>query len=515
MAYSIDRYNSSGAPAIIVEDGTINTTLDLKLIGKNYAGYGEAQNENFLWLLENFSSRTAPPNSVIGQLWYDSSVGKLKVNYSAGAWRTLAVNNIVEDGVSPSGLTIGDFWWNTVAEQLFCRSANNRDILIGGNLADASTQLKITSVTDINGNSHSIITAIVNGVVTFIISETTFTLSNDDAALPEYSGFLDIGKGITLNGIDSGGITSLFKVNGTALDAENLAGVPASAYVNVNFPVFPNTANFSNDGFTVGPTDSHILEIFNDIEVPVIKNKAGESIVFKTTDLLSSTTYVAMELFKTDILPGTPFVQGDGGSSLGASTSKFANVYADSFEGKLQGYDVSEILPTAGTIPVRTSAEAGWDTTTIDNGIEVPITITMPAGSIFAEKFAGQAYLSANADLAENYLADAEYEVGTVLMIGGTAEVTAAQENSRAIGVVSNNPAYIMNVGLEKGTPVALKGRVPVKVSGTVTKGDRLISTTNGLARTLVSTDDTSLVFAIAISNSNNTEVSTIEALIL
>ena len=53
MAYTIDRY--SGVTLTTVEDGTVDQTTDIKLVGKNYAGYGEIQNENFLHLLENFS----------------------------------------------------------------------------------------------------------------------------------------------------------------------------------------------------------------------------------------------------------------------------------------------------------------------------------------------------------------------------------------------------------------------------------------------------------------------------
>ena len=52
MPYTINRYN--GTVVTTVADGTVDTTTDLKLIGKNYAGYGEIQNENFLFLLENF-----------------------------------------------------------------------------------------------------------------------------------------------------------------------------------------------------------------------------------------------------------------------------------------------------------------------------------------------------------------------------------------------------------------------------------------------------------------------------
>jgi hypothetical protein len=69
MAYAIDRYNNTLLTT--VEDGTVDQTTDLKFIGKNYAGYGEIQNENFVHLLENFSGETKPPRPLPGQLWYD------------------------------------------------------------------------------------------------------------------------------------------------------------------------------------------------------------------------------------------------------------------------------------------------------------------------------------------------------------------------------------------------------------------------------------------------------------
>ena len=70
MSYTINRFN--GTQVAIVADGTIDSTLDLKLIGKNYAGYGAVQNENFVYLLENFSGSSQPPRPVSGQLWFDS-----------------------------------------------------------------------------------------------------------------------------------------------------------------------------------------------------------------------------------------------------------------------------------------------------------------------------------------------------------------------------------------------------------------------------------------------------------
>jgi hypothetical protein len=90
------------------------------------------------------------------------------------------------------------------------------------------------------------------------------------------------------------------------------------------------------------------------------------------------------------------------------------------------------------------------------------------------------------ADLAEHYSTDAEYEPGTVVMFGGDKEVTiCAEDMSRRIaGVVSTNPAYIMNAGiLETSVAVALQGRVPTKVKGPVRKGDMMVSAGDGYAR--------------------------------
>jgi hypothetical protein len=90
--------------------------------------------------------------------------------------------------------------------------------------------------------------------------------------------------------------------------------------------------------------------------------------------------------------------------------------------------------------------------------------------------------------LAERFSADAVYTPGTVLTIGGTAEVTMEMRDSSesVLGVVSSNPAYLMNaeVGDNQTHPaVALSGRVPVRVIGPVKKGNRLVSAGNGLAR--------------------------------
>ena len=112
--------------------------------------------------------------------------------------------------------------------------------------------------------------------------------------------------------------------------------------------------------------------------------------------------------------------------------------------------------------------------------------ILSATGNVIATYFVGTATESQYADVAENYTADADYEPGTVLEFGGNKEVTiASDETPRVAGIVSSNPAHLMNSMLnsEYIVPVALIGRVPCKVRGAIAKGDMLISAGDGYAR--------------------------------
>jgi hypothetical protein len=84
MAYQVDKFN--GTFLTSVEDGTIDTTTDIRFVGKNYAGYGEVQNENFLHILENFANTTPPPRGIVGQIWYDSTSTEKKLKFYDGGY---------------------------------------------------------------------------------------------------------------------------------------------------------------------------------------------------------------------------------------------------------------------------------------------------------------------------------------------------------------------------------------------------------------------------------------------
>lgn len=152
------------------------------------------------------------------------------------------------------------------------------------------------------------------------------------------------------------------------------------------------------------------------------------------------------------------------------------NLTSTKFIGTLQG--------TADNASLLGNASATVDSAGSGSGNS--IAKRDASGNLNANLFQGTATSARYADLAENYLADKPYEPGTVLEFGGANEVTLAEDETRRVaGVVSTNPAHLMNSTLtgENVVALALQGRVPVKVRGVIKKGDMLVSGGGGYAR--------------------------------
>ncbi len=455
MAYVIDRYN--GTTLATVEDGTIDATLDIKLIGKNYAGYGEIQNENFLHMLENFSGETAPPRPISGQLWYDSLAKKIKF-YNNSTWKTIGAEPA---GTKPAGGTVGDLWWDSSNKQLYTHDGTDF-YLVGPQAAEGlgTTQMRSRSVLDDTDVAHAIIEAIVDEEIVYIIATEEFTLNG---AVNPILGFTVIKAGLTLINTGSTGVTSSsHRYWGTASNSEKLGGQSSSNFVTKVGGSFLDVATFVDAGYTVG--DSNDLAVYITGSDAYVKNQIGDRIVFQTS---SGGTQTPMILLGNSILPGTTLY-----SNIGSSSYQYNNIYASYLYGTSQQ---SDALAVSGVYRIAAVSNP-------DVGDPDTIACRDGSGNLRATEFQGTATSAYFADLAEKYLPDQEYEVGTVVAVGGTAEVRACQIGDRAFGAISANPAFKMNEGLQGGVYIALKGRVPVKVSGPVEKGDKLMAASNGTA---------------------------------
>lgn len=366
MAYQVNKFN--GVLQTTVADGTIDSSTDLRFVGKNYAGYGEVQNENFLHLMENFSNTTAPPKAVNGQIWFDSGNRRLKfydkpADSNSGKWK---VAGGAEVSVSqPAGLQTGEFWWDSAAKQLYAWSGTQY-VLVGpaaspelGSSAVATDTIKDnkTPVAD----THAIIKIIAGGEVVAIVNALEDFAPAASTGLQ--ANFPIIHRGITLmNTPGSGQTSSEYRFWGTASNADKLGGYASTDFVRVGVESpFSTTIRFPDVGFYVG-TDNDLRVWVENSEDLIIENTINSNMTFRITNGATKNNIAAITL--TGIHPGSSSVY-----SLGLNDNRWSSVYADSLFGNLK--DVDGNVAYNGTTKVFTGSFAGnlvaSDSTTLIN----------------------------------------------------------------------------------------------------------------------------------------------------
>jgi len=196
-----------------------------------------------------------------------------------------------------------------------------------------------------------------------------------------------------------------------------------------------------------------------------------------------------------------------------SGTGTFANVTATQ---TIQAEHLSS-TDDASVADTLTAGTLTDGTLSISSGIVTSGVSATFSGNINASYFNGTATQAQYADLAEIYSADEEYEPGTVVKIGGEKEITQTTNHAdtEVFGVISTDPAYLMNSEAE-GLPVALTGRVPVKVIGKIKKGERLVSSDEpGYAWALGSDEyDTRAIIGRALTDKQDGGLGIIEAVI-
>ena len=140
MPYILNK--TDGTQITIVQDASLDLTTDLIFVGRNYAGYGEWQNENFLKLLENFSNTIPPSKPIDGQLWYDTANKRLNV-FDGANWKS--ISNLDVNTENPNNTKIyesGDLWFDSREEQLYAYNGENFVLIGPPSGADTRAQWK-------------------------------------------------------------------------------------------------------------------------------------------------------------------------------------------------------------------------------------------------------------------------------------------------------------------------------------------------------------------------------------
>ena len=466
MAYTITT--TAGATLASIADGTVNSTnTSLTLIGKNYAGYGIFLNENYIKLLENFYNSSAPTAPLAGQLWYDSTNALLKV-YNGSIWKPISSS---ASGTSqPASPVTGDLWYDSANAQLKVWSGS-AFITVG------------PSYTTTSGTSGAVVETILDGgsashvVVKFYISNTVVAILSKDAEFTpgtSISGFTKVFPGLNLASSISGA-----QFTGTVSTAATLGGFTASQFLR------SDQATSSAYAVTVGS-----LLVGSDLTVAT---SSGDISIRNGTSNKNLDLYINKGGVDTKAIgiTGTTGAVAIPGALTVTSTTALNGVVTLG----------ANMLPSGNV--------------TIELG-----STTLRYANVWAATVRGGSLTAQYADLAERFETDTAYPAGTVVSLGGAKEITAAADDlsDEVFGVISTRAGFMMNDAAGNDAthpPVAMSGRVPVRVIGTVRRGDRLVSAGNGLARSALKSEMTAFnVIGRALENKNTQDEGTIEAVV-
>jgi hypothetical protein len=372
-------------------------------------------------------------------------------------------------GVAPSlafnpGVGSGTLYTGTlVAATVNAATIGNASATLTGTLQTAA-QTNITSVGTLTGLS-------MGGTLTFnnVLSPNTSTIQFGD------------GTGWTLRYMT------------------NVAGTPTQRFSFNDLGAFSATGTVTGSQFNgsgAGLTSIPGANVTGTLSIPTTSYAATVSGAAQAniTSVGTLTSLAVTGNITAGNLTGATLVSATNltGTLTTASQTNITSV------GTLTGLTTGTILPSANVTQNLGSTTAYWN-------------------NIYGLTFVGQSTSAKYADLAENYSADSDYPPGTVLVFGGTEEVTTTgtSHDTRVAGVVSTNPAYLMNSDAT-GVPVALTGRLPCRVQGPVNKGTVLVtSTTPGVAQAIDNTQfRPGCVLGKALESINTNSIATIEIVV-
>jgi hypothetical protein len=448
----------------VIPDGTINNDSSMTLVGKNYAGYGQFINDDIIRLLENGSDTTAPGDPLTGQLWWDQTTDTMKV-YNGTVFKV--ISGATASASAPSSNVAGDLWYDSTNAQLNVYSGS-AFILVGPAYTAGTgvTGAIPATITDTDSVSHVVVKLYVEDATVGIVSKDASF--DPQIAIPGFAS--NVRPGITLATTISG-VGQYFQ--GTANNANTIGNVSAAGFLQT----------------TGAQTMTGTLGILNDSGLSVGADQDFRASVTGSDVFLRNQTQDGNVVLQIN----------DGGVTTTMITMFGANAMTS--------------IPNSVTLNTAAGATA------IVNGAGNAVGNIGSSSSYFNTVFA-QATTALYADVAERFASDEIYEPGTVVELGGSAEITRVQHDASdsVFGVISTRPAFTMNGGAgdnDTHPPVAMTGRVPVKVTGIVNKGDRLISAGDGMARAARPGEATSFnVIGRALTGKTTAEAGTVEAIV-
>ncbi len=260
MSYVINK--TSGEPLLTLDDGVLDTSTSLGLVGRNYVGYGETQNENFLHLMENFANNNPPSRPIQGQNWFDTSSNQLKI-YNGTSWAVVGSADVSEN--QPETPSLGSLWLRLPETVLYVFDGSVWQI-IGPETAEGFkvTRFRSTVLLDAENNLNPVILLTIDGNVLAIVAQREFVISNQNSI----DGFSRIFSGINLNSSSkvhgdlqgvaqsANRLSSSRTINGVPFNGESNITIKSQTEQQLRRGLYLTGQNFNGDQETIWAVDA-------------------------------------------------------------------------------------------------------------------------------------------------------------------------------------------------------------------------------------------------------------------
>ncbi len=465
MAYQINK--TDGTIVSTVADGQIdNISTDITLIGKNFSGFGEVLNENFIKILENFANVTAPTAPIKGQIWFDSTESKLKV-YSGTAFVPVSSATIANS--QPTTLGVGDLWFNDTAKQLYFFDGTST-ILLGPAYSDAqgTSGLIVSSILDTLNQTRVITSLYNNGILLGIFAKDSFAPKND---IEGFGG--DIGRGFnqgTLSGI---------KFDVTCTNSEKLANIDSTNYVRKDTAnSLTNTLRIESDlGLVVGSASQANLSVDNG-NVKLSNAAEDKLLILDVRKGISQEIAVKIspDIRQIDLYEGAPdsIVKTGGSMELAGDLTIRGNLVIN--DGDLATIRQTELVVEDKYIVLAQTGDSGSNSDEIADGGGLVIKGTTDKAILYSKDglgataeypaLASQAFTSSE---HINLATGKEFKINGVTVLSGTSLGTGI---TSIPGVTAFGAQNVVNIG--PGLPPVAQMRLEGNKISTLASNDDL-----------------------------------------
>lgn len=460
MSYKINL--TDGTLLVDLVDGKIDTeTTDLALIGRNYTGYGENFNENFVRLLENFKNVAPPSTPLTGQLWYDTSEGRLKV-YTGTVWKS--TDTTVVSATQPDMLS-GDIWIDSANNQIYF--SDGTDIILAGPIYNADqgeTGWNVIQLRDVFGIRKTVSRLMIGGTPIAIYSKESFTAANISENLQFLNGFsLAIRVGININSNYSD-----FSFNGPAestyrlLDNSNNPYTPGDFLQIAKNNTTTGFMHVKNDvGLIVGDDSDFAVKVFG-TDVVLRNQLSGSNMKIQVTSGGFTTDAITIDTQNTRVGLWQTNPQYD--VDLNGDVRISGNL---TVEGDTTSLDVSTLRVEDKLIELAVTSDSTLLTDTEVDGAGIVVRVTGNDKSITWNN----TYNSWDHSCHVNIPTGFAYKINNADILTST---TLAATVSSAVGLTQIGTLTSLdvdNINLN-GTTITVSGGLNVEVSGAVVFGN-------------------------------------------